>query len=78
VKTAISIPDRVYRAAEKLAKRKGISRSELYTQAIEALVEREDDAEVTARLNRVYGRDPGHLDDALRHLPGRVVGDEPW
>ncbi len=78
MKTAISIPDKVYRAAERLAKRKGISRSELYARAVEALIRVEDDDEVTAQLNRVYAADPGDLDDGLRRLPGRVLRDEPW
>lgn len=78
MKTAISIPDDVYRAAERLAKRKGISRSELYARALQALVREEDDAEVIAQLNRVYQSDPGHLDEGLRRLPSRIVGDEPW
>lgn len=78
MKTAISIPDAVYRAAERLAKRKGVSRSELYARAVEALVRAEDDDEVTAQLNRVYSRDQGSLDGALRNVPSRVLRDEPW
>ena len=65
-------------SAERLAKRKGISRSELYARAVEALIRVEDDDEVTAQLNRVYAADPGDLDDGLRRLPGRVLRDEPW
>lgn len=33
MKTAVSIPDNIYTSAEKLAKRLGKSRSQLYTQA---------------------------------------------
>jgi len=78
MKTAISIPDKVYRAAERLAKRKGISRSELYARAVEALIRVEDDDEVTAQLNRVYQSDAGKLDDGLVRLPGRILRDDPW
>jgi metal-responsive CopG/Arc/MetJ family transcriptional regulator len=38
MKTAISIPDQVFKSAEVLASRLGISRSELYAKAIEAYV----------------------------------------
>jgi len=38
MKTAISIPDRVFRSAEQLAARLGVSRSELYSKALAALV----------------------------------------
>jgi len=34
MKTAISLPDPVFRSAEQLAARLGISRSELYCRAI--------------------------------------------
>jgi predicted transcriptional regulator len=79
MKTAISIPDALYRAAERVAKRKGLSRSELYAQAVAAFVAREDDDAVTAALDAVYGRaDDGRLDDGLRAVPARVLGDEPW
>ena len=36
MKTAISIPDRVFREAERAAKRQKVSRSRIYTQAVEA------------------------------------------
>jgi metal-responsive CopG/Arc/MetJ family transcriptional regulator len=34
MKTAISLPDSIFEAAEKLAKRFGISRSQLYANAV--------------------------------------------
>jgi len=40
VKTAISIPDRVFRSAEQLAARLGVSRSELYSKALISLIEK--------------------------------------
>ena len=78
MKTAVSIPDPIFEAAERTAKRKGISRSELYARAIEALVRAEDETEITASLNRVYGDDPATLDAALSTLPARVLEREEW
>lgn len=57
MKTAISIPDRVFRWAEQLAARLGVSRSELYAKALEALMEKHRDDLVTTRLNEIYGAD---------------------
>jgi hypothetical protein len=54
MKTAISIPEPVFRRAEQLAKRLGISRSELYSRAVAELVEKHRDDLVTSRLNEVY------------------------
>lgn len=75
MKTAISVPDRVFRSAEQLAARLGISRSELYSKALAALVEKHRDDLVTARLNEVYGSEPesSQLDRELLRLQSRSV-----
>lgn len=63
MKTAISIPDRVFRSAEQLAERLGVSRSELYSKALAALVNEHQDNLITSRLNEIYG--PGQADSSL-------------
>jgi len=63
MKTAISIPDRVFRSAEQLAARLGVSRSELYSKALAALVERHRDDLITSRLKEIYG--PGAESSSL-------------
>jgi hypothetical protein len=78
MKTAISLPDDIFRAAERVAKKKGLSRSELYARAIVALLRQEDDADVTAQLNRVYGDSDSRLDPVLAALPGRILEKEDW
>jgi metal-responsive CopG/Arc/MetJ family transcriptional regulator len=55
MKTAISLPDPVFRSAERLAARLGVSRSELYCRALKDLLARHDEAAVTAQLDVVYG-----------------------
>jgi metal-responsive CopG/Arc/MetJ family transcriptional regulator len=54
MKTAISIPDPVFEAAERLAQRLGKSRSELYTTAIRDYLKEHRDEDVTERLNEIY------------------------
>lgn len=54
MKTAISIPDPVFKTAERLAKRLGLSRSELYVRAISRYVEVHKNQKVTDLLNEVY------------------------
>jgi predicted transcriptional regulator len=58
MKTAISVPDPVFEAAERLAQRLGKSRSQLYTEALETYLAQQRDAGVTERLNEIYGADP--------------------
>ncbi len=51
MKTAVSIPDDVFREADRAAERLGWSRSQLYTQAIRGFLEEQGEDPVTAALN---------------------------
>jgi predicted transcriptional regulator len=53
MKTAISLPDAVFRDAERLAKRLRKSRSQLYREAVLEYVARHDPEAVTAALDAV-------------------------
>ncbi len=54
VKTAVSIPDPLFEAADRLAHRRKVSRSQIYANALELLLDTEDDSDITERLNAVY------------------------
>jgi predicted transcriptional regulator len=53
MKTAISLPDDVFRDAERLAKRLGKSRSELYKEAVAEYVARHEPEAITAALDEL-------------------------
>ena len=78
VKTAISIPDEVFQAAEELAERLGMSRSELYATAVAEYVAALRSRGVTARLNEVYAEHSSTLDPALERAQANSVGSEEW
>jgi hypothetical protein len=79
MKTAISIPDDLFRAAERAAKRLGLSRSELVQRALAAFLERNGDALVTDALNEVYkGESLGSLDPGLVKLQRSSLPKEKW
>jgi hypothetical protein len=75
MKTVVSIPDRVFRSAQQLADWWKISRSELYTRALTALIEKHGDEIITARLNEVYGsnREESALGAGLSELQQRTL-----
>lgn len=50
MKTAISVPDKVFDDAERLADRLGWTRSRLYSEAVREFIERQGDDPVTAAL----------------------------
>ena len=54
MKTAVSLPDRLYEEAEKTAQAMGIPRSQLFAKALEEFIERHREENITERLNRVY------------------------
>ena len=78
MKTAISLPDEVFEQAEGLAKRKGMSRSELYVQALRLFLEREEGDQVTRKLNEVYGKVASQADPVLSALQFRALPRDEW
>lgn len=80
MKTAISIPDPLFEAAERLARRRGTSRSQLYAEALAAYLERHQEDDVTERLNAIYGADPelSKLDPVLEQMQYRSLPKEDW
>jgi hypothetical protein len=80
VKTAISIPDDVFEAAERLARRLGKSRSELYSTAIASYLDQHRQDGVTERLNEVCGPQNGQaeLDTVPATLQAISISEEEW
>ena len=80
MKTAISIPDSLFEATERLAKRMGISRSELFQRAVQAFLREHEDEGVTEALDQVYG--PGSeeagLDPLLEQLQLASLSPDEW
>jgi metal-responsive CopG/Arc/MetJ family transcriptional regulator len=70
VKKAISIPDSFLNAAEQLAKRLGISRSELFQRAMRSFLQDNKQEGLTEVLNAVYENqdDKLGLDPVLEYL----------
>lgn len=80
MKTAISMPDDVYAAAERCAKRLGISRSELMTRALRRFLEDEQGAAIRASYDDAFG-DAASDDDTreFRRKAARIaLGKVEW
>lgn len=80
MKTAVSIPDPVFQAAEDLARRLGKSRSELYAEALRRLLRDQVDRDVTEQVNRVLEEDPGAdaLDPLVKASQREILSRERW
>lgn len=78
MKTAISIPDPLFEAAEALARRLGISRSDLYARAVSEYLDQREAERVSAALDRVYRHQPSSLDPALARLQSASLPKDEW
>ena len=79
MKTAISVPDRVFRSAEDLATRLRVSRSELYSNALAEFIEKHKNDLTTSRLNAVYAknREPSTLEPEIASLQYHTAKRKP-
>jgi metal-responsive CopG/Arc/MetJ family transcriptional regulator len=78
MKTAISIPDKVFRSADALAKRLGVSRSELYTTAITEFLSKHQARNLTAHLDAVYAEEDSSLPPNFIRLQAKSLAHEEW
>jgi metal-responsive CopG/Arc/MetJ family transcriptional regulator len=78
MKTAISIPDDIFSAAENFAHQSHLSRSALFTRALMEFLARRRNDGVTERLNRLYSEEESNLDATLSKMQASVVAKEKW
>lgn len=78
MKTAISIPDPIFKAAERLSKKLGVSRSELYATAVLEFVGKKSRSKITEELNAVYGEESSEVNDALATMQAKSLPKEKW
>jgi metal-responsive CopG/Arc/MetJ family transcriptional regulator len=78
MKTAISLPDPVFEQAEALAQQLGVSRSELYTKALQAYLKRYNRDQRLLKLNQVYARESSELDPVMVRMQIMSLPHEDW
>jgi len=78
MKTAISIPEEVFQSAEALAKRLGMSRSQLYTAAVNEYLSRRQDRQITALLNSIYEEEDSFLPSGIIRLQASSLSGGEW
>jgi metal-responsive CopG/Arc/MetJ family transcriptional regulator len=77
MKVAVSVPDQVFKEAEKVSKRLRVSRSRLYAQALEEFVQKHQRKGVRAALDEVYEAQTSDVETALADLQARAL-KEKW
>jgi metal-responsive CopG/Arc/MetJ family transcriptional regulator len=78
MKTAISLPDALFRAGDALAKRMKLSRSELYARALAEFLAKHRSERLTQRLNAVYATEDSALEPGLARLQTKSLPRDEW
>ena len=79
MKTAISIPDSLFEAAEDLARRLGLSRSRLYQRALEHYLKSRGHDVIRESLDELYkDEDLSTLDPAIEYWQSKSIEEEDW
>ena len=78
MKTAVSIPDEVYRAAERLARRSKKSRSRLFSDALREYVARHASDEVTEAMNKACAATGDEEDPFVSAAARRILERIEW
>ena len=78
MKIAISVPDHIFEAGEHLARQLGLSRSQLYADALSAYLSARGATAVTAKLNDIYANESSRIDPAFAVSQLKRVADETW
>ena len=78
MKTAISIPDSIFSRATEFAQRRRLTRSALFTVAVDEYIDHHREEDVTRRLNEVYAREESSLDPVFARLQSLSLPKEEW
>jgi metal-responsive CopG/Arc/MetJ family transcriptional regulator len=71
MKTAISVDDDLITEADRTAREMGVSRSRLFSLAIESYLRNREHERILEQLNRVYASESGVVD---KRLAARIKG----
>ncbi len=78
MKTVISLPDEIYHSADQLAKRLGMSRSELYSKAVSIYISTHKNEAVTEALDKIYAKEKSEIDSAIKVMQLKSLPKEEW
>ena len=78
MKTAVSIPDDIFKGAERLARRTKKSRSRLFSDALREYVARHASDDVTEAMDRTCSLLENEADEFVASASRRVLKETEW
>jgi len=78
MKTAISLPDPLFEATERLSKRMKIPRSQIFARAVEEYLRRRRSLGVKEALDAIYATESSKVDRQLEAMQAAALEPEEW
>jgi metal-responsive CopG/Arc/MetJ family transcriptional regulator len=82
MKTAISIPDKLFITAEKISSNLGLARSQLFAKALEEFIQNHSLDDITKKLNEIFKNQSSELDPIIKEMQIRGINkgfiNESW
>lgn len=82
VKTAISLDQELFNRVNQLADKLHISRSRVFTIAVQDYLQKQENKALLSQLNNAYGDQPGEeekkISAAQKAKHRKIVEQEPW
>lgn len=78
MKVAVSVPDPIFDAAERLAKQRRVPRSQLFAEALKEYVSRHGSDAITGKLNEVYASEQSAVEKPLAQAQIASIKHEAW
>jgi len=78
MKVAVSVPDTIFEAAERLAKQHSVPRSQIFAEALAAYIKAHDSEAITSKLNEVYAEESSGLESSLTKAQLQAISNESW
>jgi metal-responsive CopG/Arc/MetJ family transcriptional regulator len=78
MKTAISVRDNLFQRADKYAKETKMSRSQLFSEAIEEYLAKREKEDLIAKINAVCEKVDTSLDPFWKEVQSRALPKDEW
>jgi hypothetical protein len=78
MKTAISLPDELFRSADALAERRGVFRIQLFATAVAEFLIKHQMRKITDQFNAVYAEQASRIEPGLTALQARSLPRDSW
>lgn len=73
MKTAVSLPDKLFKIAEETALKLKIPRSQLFARALEEFIQRHSREDVTEKLNEIYSSADSGIDPFVLKMQEKTI-----